>query len=252
MAGLAFGLLQVSTTADWALVTLCQSVLCAVGLLGLVGWRYAPPRPRLDPGEVSFGLLLMLNQLSRSLNGNLDRIVLALFLTPAALGVYASGTRLLMVNGILNQAATRLFYARFFRAGASGRSDLRHFTLRTGRKMALVGICGGVLILGLAQLLPFVLGSDYDDSVWIASVLAFASPLISIQYPPADALTASNRQLVRTLVYFAVAIASGGLLAVGAMLGGVWGAIIGFLLSQAVLAAVLWVIFALQIGRREE
>jgi O-antigen/teichoic acid export membrane protein len=120
-AAVVFVILRHDSVAAWALATLVQSIVCALALLAAARALYGPPRLRFDASEIGFGLLLMVNQVSRSLNSNIDRIVLSLFLAPAALGVYASGTRLQMVNGILNHAATRLFYVRFFRAGAAGR-----------------------------------------------------------------------------------------------------------------------------------
>ena len=76
----------------------------------------AGARLRLDRGTLGFGLLLMLNGVARSLAANLDRIVLAALLPPAALGLYAAGSRLQLVGAIANQAATRILYPRFFRA----------------------------------------------------------------------------------------------------------------------------------------
>lgn len=243
-----FVLLGVHDIRVWAVATLLQSIVCAIALLLVTHRLYGAARPRILRSEIGFGLLLMLNHLSRSLTSNLDRIVLAPFLTPAALGVYASGTRPQLVNGILNQAATRLFFVRFFRAGASGRDQLRAFTRSTAAKMVLVGIAAGVIIAIIGQLLPIVLGAGYGDSALIAAALALASPFISLQTPPADALTASDKQFVRTLIYFAVAVASAGLLTLGAVLAGIWGAVAAVILSQALLAAVLWAVFLLDGG----
>lgn len=249
MAGVVFALFGVHDIGIWAGATLGQSLVCAVALLLLTQHLYGASRPRVLKSDVGFGLLLMLNHLSRSLTSNLDRIVLAPFLTPAALGIYASGTRPQLVNGILNQAATRLFYVRFFRAGATSREQLRAFTRATAAKMILIGILSGIIIAVIGQLLPFVLGEGYRDAAAIAAALALASPFISLQTPPADALTASDKQFTRTVIYFAVALASAGLLTIGAIVAGIWGAVVAVILAQALLAGVLWAVFLLD-GRR--
>ncbi|WP_171208082.1 MULTISPECIES: lipopolysaccharide biosynthesis protein [unclassified Ruegeria] len=237
---IAFVLLGWNTVGGWSLVTLLQSLVCSCLLIGIVTRTFGRPQIYLIRGDIVFGCLMMLNQLARSLNTNLDRIVLSAFLSSAQIGVYASGTRLLQVNGILNQAATRIFYARFFRAGEQGSDALSEYTLATGKKMAWVGVLGAVIMIVLAPFLPFVLGEGYEQSKWVAVCLALISPVISLQYPPADALTASNRQLLRTIIYFSMALVSGGLIAIGAFVGGIFGALAGMALSQFVLCITLW------------
>ena len=185
----------------------------------------------------------MLNNLSRSLNGNIDRVILSAILAAVPLGIYASSTRLLLLGGIMNQAATRIFYPRFFRAAAGGSAPLRALTRDVAGKMALIGLLSLALIATAAQALSLILGPAYSDLPRIAAGLAAASPFMALQYPPADALTATGRQALRTAIYLASAAGSAGLLAVGALVAGVWGAVLAFVLVQAGLAGALWLAF---------
>lgn len=241
-AAAVFGLAAATDPAVWAAAASAQALLTAALVLAVVGRRYGRPRGGPDRAQLGFGLLLMLNQLTRALNGNLDRIVLAPILAPAALGVYASATRLQLLGALLNQAATRLTYPRFFRAPE--RHRLAATTRAAAGLMALVGLLALVLTATAAQVLPFVLGPAYAGLAPLATGLALACPLVALQYPPADALTAAGRQGLRTLLYAVAAVASAALLVVGADAAGAAGAVAGFVAAQALLAAALWAAFA--------
>ena len=214
-AGWVFAVLGAGDAHAWALAVAGQSVLTAAVLLALAG--PAPLRP--DRGAVGFGLLLMLTGLARSLAANLDRIVLAALLAPAALGVYAAAGRLLLVGAIANQAASRILHPRFFRAAA-----IRH----------------AAAIAGLAPLLPALLGPEFAGAAGAAAGLGLACPFVALQYPPGDALTARGRQGLRAAVTFAGVLLAALLLAAGASVAGLGGAVAGFVAGQAALAALLW------------
>jgi O-antigen/teichoic acid export membrane protein len=182
----------------------------------------------------------MLNGLARSLAANLDRILLAALLPPAALGLYAAGGRLQLVGSVANQAATRILHPRFFRAAAAGPAALAALTRGAALKMAIVGLLASAGIAALAPLLPALLGPAFAGTAGIAAALGVACPFVALQYPPADALTARGRQGLRTVVALAGALAGAVLLASGAAIAGLGGAVAGFVAGQAALAALLW------------
>jgi O-antigen/teichoic acid export membrane protein len=235
-----FGLLRLDSVPAWAAVTLAQSAALAGALLVAVGRIYRGPVYGIETRAVRFGLLLMLNQLARSLNGNLDRIVLSAVLAPLPLGLYASAARLQLLPGILNQAATRIYYPRFFRAAEAGAGPLRALARHAAGRMALVGLLSLGLVALAGPLLALVLGPAYRGLAGVATGLAAAAPFTALQYPAADALTAGGRQGLRTVIYLAAAAASAGLLAAGAALAGLPGAVAAFVAVQAGLAGALW------------
>lgn len=237
-----FAVAGATDPATWAVAACGQSLATAAALLALASARYGRPRAGLDRGALGFGLLLMLTQLARSLNGNLDRVVLAMVLAPAALGVYASAARLQLVGAILTQAATRLTLPRFFHAAdAPARARA---TREAARLMAVVGLLALVLTALAAQALPLVLGPAFAGLVPLATGLALACPFVALQYPPADALTAAGRQGLRTLLAWAAAPATAALLVLGARAAGPAGAVAGLVAAQALLAAAFWAAFA--------
>jgi O-antigen/teichoic acid export membrane protein len=110
--------------------------------------------------------------------------------------------------------------------------------------MALVGLLALALTAAAAQALPLLLGPAYAGLTGLATGLALACPLVALQYPAADALTAAGRQGLRTLLYGLGALASAALLAGGALAAGPAGAVAGFVAAQGTLAAALWLAFA--------
>ena len=225
----------------WATATFAQSAAIATVLLWLAGRGQGRPRLRCDRTALGFGLLLMVNQVCRSLNANLDRIVLGVLLAPATLGLYVAGSRLQLVGAILTQSATRILYPRFFRAERAGPADLAALVRSATVVMAAVGLLASLATAAIAPLLPIVLGPAFAGVAGLAAALGLACPFVAVQYPPADALTASGRQSLRTAIYLGGALATTLLLGLGVLLAGLWGAVAAFIAGQAALAAALWI-----------
>jgi O-antigen/teichoic acid export membrane protein len=235
-AALAFAVLGATDPHTWAAAACVQSTLTAALLIASCGRVTL----RFDRAALGFGLLLMLNNVARSLAANLDRIVLAALLPPAALGLYAAGGRLLLVGAIANQAASRILHPRFFRAAEAGPAALAALTRGAALKMTTVGLLASAGIAALAPLLPALLGDGFAGTAGIAAALGLACPFVALQYPAADALTARDRQGLRTGITVAGVLAAALLLAAGAAVAGLWGAVAGFVAGQAALAALLW------------
>jgi O-antigen/teichoic acid export membrane protein len=242
VAILIFGFLRSTSPSLWAVATLAQSVLLSAVLLLTVRRLYGPPVLRPDTGSIVFGLLLMVNNLARTIGGTLDRIVLSAILPPLQLGLYASASRPLLLGGILIQAVTRIYHPRFFVAATAGQDALRSVTRRMAAALALIGVLAALMIACLAQLLPLLLGPAYLEAAGLGGLLAAAVPFIALQYPPADALTAIGRQGLRTGIYLVATLAGVILLSLLAVVAGVWGAVLAFVLTQAALAAALWAV----------
>ena len=239
-AAVAFGLLGVTDARTWALATAAQSAITAAAILALCGGA----RLQIERSSVGFGLLLMLNGLARSLATNLDRIVLAAVLPPAALGVYAAGSRMQLVGAVANQAATRILYPRFFQAAAAGPRALAALTRGAALARRPTAPMASVAIAAAAPLLPLLLGPGFAGTAGVAAALGLACPFVALQYPPADALTARGRQPLRTAVTLAGVLVAALTLTAGGLAAGLAGAVAGFVAGQAALAAALWLALA--------
>ena len=221
-------------------VCLLSVVLCAACVLA-TRRLYGAARWQWLRGEWATGVAFSAAQLARSLQSNLDRLVLARFADEAALGTYGAASRVLQLGLFPLQVVTRILYPKFFVHGAQGLHAARRFAWRTATPaMAVVGVLACLAVVLAAELVPALLGKDFAQSTHTTMVLALALPFIALQYPPADALTGAGRQGLRAMLSAAAALGFGLLLLAGAHWDGVNGVTWAFVGGHALLAAVLW------------
>lgn len=224
----------------WVWVVLAQSIVLALGLCLYVACRYGRPRFVWSAHDFRAGPAFAVNQTARALQGNIDRLVLAGFANPAALGAYAAGARLLVVGLFPIQVLTRMLYPEFFRRGVSGIAATRAYARSQVPAMLATGLAAFAAVATAAQILPHVLGHDFAGSRQAAVLLAGALPLIGLQYLAADTLTGAGHQGLRAALAIGASIGSGLLMLGGVqVLGGVNGVVAGFLAGHALFLVVL-------------
>jgi O-antigen/teichoic acid export membrane protein len=241
IAVVAFGVLQVRDLQTWIWWCVIQSAITAVAFVALAARLYGAPRLRLAWSELGVGMLFATNQTARAAQGNLDRAFMTGVASGDLLGGYAAASRITQLALFPVQIANRILYPRFFAKGAEGGiRATRSFALRCAPALFAVGAgCAGVVLVA-ALGAPLVLGRGFRSATPICMGLAVALPLIAIQYPPADALTGSGRQGIRTLIFTILSVAFSAGLAAGAKLGGLDGLIAAFVGGQALIALALW------------
>jgi O-antigen/teichoic acid export membrane protein len=174
------------------------------------------------------------------LQNNLDRMVLTRFGTAAEVGLYGAATRLLQLGTFPLQVATRITYPKFFHPDNEGLDRGTALARRIALPMLGLGIGGALFVMAAALAIPWILGLQYADSVPLVMILAWSLPFIALQTPPADALVAARLHAVRAAVQWGSALASALLLGAGAVLGGMTGLAIAYVVSHAAMAAVMW------------
>lgn len=227
--------------SGWIEVVFAQAIALSIGLTGAAVAFYGQPVRCLLMDQWKTGATFSINQLSRAAQSNLDRVVLAQFADPAALGVYSAGSRVLQLGLFPLQIMTRILYPQFFVHGANGIAAARRYALSNLGAMVATGLFGAATVAGAGYFAPFLLGKDFAQSRHAAMLLSLSIPLIALQYLAADILTGSGFQHIRAVIYGGAAISFGLILAVGARAGGTDGMIAGYLLAHALLAAVLWI-----------
>lgn len=226
--------------ALWVWVVLAQALGLALGLGIYIAWRFGGPRRGWSWRVLASGQAFALNQTARAVQGNVDRLILAAFADPVALGAYAAGARLLMVGLFPIQVLTRMLYPEFFRRGLGGIAGTRRYALEQAPAMLATGYAALGAVALVAQLLPHLLGHDFAGSRDAATVLATALPLIALQYLAADTLTGAGHQGLRAVLAVGASCGSGLIMLAGArLLGGVAGVVAGFIAGQALFLIVL-------------
>lgn len=224
----------------WIEAAFVQSVLTALAYCLLAVHLYGRPRAALLRREMRTGVAFCLIQVSRSAQGNIDRMVLSRFADDASVGIYGAASRLLALGMFPIQVVTRITYPNFYVHGRNGIRASRAYALKIAPILFAVGAAGSLAVAAAGYLAPYVLGPDFAEMAGIAAKLGIALPLIALQYPPSDALTGAGRQKVRTALSVCATVGFGFVLALGSRYGGIDGLIVAFIASHAVLAAATW------------
>lgn len=241
LAALMFVALGVIDLQRWIEAVLVQSLLVTALLWGWLIKAHGAPMWSSHWGELGQGVTFAANQTARALQGNMDRMILSRYAEASALGAYGAATRFVQLGLFPIQVVTRMLYPRFFQKGADGAEAVWRFTCRTAMPALLgVGVMAGLAVAIAGQMAPWVLGESYASVVEITARLALALPFIAMQYPPADALTATGRQWVRTLISASAAVGFGFVLVLGAHWDGAQGVAHAFVFGHALLAGALW------------
>jgi len=240
---LAFGYFVLCDMRDldnWIWLVLAQSTAVTLLYVWLGARMYGAPVWRPLPHEVSSGVLFCITQSARSMQSNLDRIVLSRYADEAVVGLYGAASRFLQLGQFPLQVVTRIVYPKYFVHGAQGIAASRRYALSVTPALLGVGVLSGLGVAAAALLAPHVLGREYDGSVALTVALALSLPLMALQYPAADALTGAGRQGLRAGIYSLSSVGFGFVLLAGVRLGGTHGLVAGFLCGHLLLALVLW------------
>lgn len=236
----------------WAWVYLSSNAIAAlIGMravsrcIGSGSWTM--PRPRWLSRE---GLHFSIGLASQSSYNDIDKTMLTRLSTLPEAGRYAAAYRLIDVSltplkGLLHSA-----YPRFFAGGANGLAG----ALAVCSRIAPFAVASAALIsLGMfltAPLIPAVLGSAYAQTVEVVRFLAVLPILRTLSYLPADVLTGSDHQRIRSRAQIFVAILNVimNLLWIPALgwRGAAWASVV----SDVALVGLLWLAVG-RIARRE-
>jgi O-antigen/teichoic acid export membrane protein len=226
----------------WIEAVFVQSVLVSMCLIWLARRMYGHPVWGWRWGELGRGMTFAMYQTSRSMQSNMDRMILSRYADAAALGVYGAATRVVQLGLFPVHVVTRMLYPQFFVHGEAGVAAVRRFAWTTAAPaLAAVGVFSGISVAVAGLLAPIVLGAEYAKAVETTRQLAWALPFIALQFPAADALTASGRQWIRTAMATISTLCFGFLLVVGAHVGGSRGVTGAFVLGHLMFAAALWI-----------
>lgn len=247
-AALLFALPVPKTALVWSalfFVSTALSAACAVAWVRRdLGWgplSLLPVRREAREGG-AFALSLS----AQSIYNDVDKIMLARLVSTEAAGVYAAAYRVVDTAFTPVRSVLYAAYARFFQRGQTGLKGSAAFALQ------LLPWTGGYSLLVAAALwlcapaLPLLFGADFTATV---DVLRWLSPLVllkTLHYFAADTLTGAGYQGTRSAVQVGVAVLNVllnlWLLPRYGWLGAVWASLV----SDLLLATILWGIVRLE------
>lgn len=196
------------------------------------------------------GILFSVSLASQSVYNDIDKAMLSNLGSLSANGIYSAAYRIVEIGFAPMRAVLAAAYPRFFAHGAGGLSNSIKFASRLALPSFVVCLAGSVGLFFGADLIPFVLGSGYNDSILALRLLSILPLIRGCQYLAADALTGAGSQGARSIAQAAVAALNVALNIVLIPAFSWRGAVASTLICDGVLALALWAIIASKHGRR--
>jgi O-antigen/teichoic acid export membrane protein len=233
-----------ATLAGWAYFHVTASTLGAV-LTVLILRRTLPlnPQVRLAEGpDIRHGLGYSLTIGAGYVKNDADKTLLLTFKKENAAGIYTLAYRVIAPLYIPVRALADSTFARFFREGSRSAQDALALARRTTMVGAGVTLVGGVVLVIVAPILPFLLGDQFQDAVTATRWLALVPFLVSFQMYAFNALLGIGRRracIAVTIVTSALNL----VLNLALIPRYTWkGSTVATIVSEAVAAAALWLI----------
>jgi O-antigen/teichoic acid export membrane protein len=232
------------SAARWGVYYLTCTALSTVVALWLTFRELGRPVAAFTYGVTEFreGFYFATGISAQNVYNDIDKTMLSKMSTLDATGIYGAAYRIIDVAMVPLRALTSAAYPRFFRHGARGVKS----SLTVARQLipAAVGygcLAGGMLFL-CAPILPRFLGHDYANAVEAVRWLALLPVLKSIQSFAADTLTGAGYQGTRTSLQVGIAlfnvVINFPLITMWSWRGAAWASLI----TDGLLALMLWVI----------
>lgn len=184
---LSIFLAQIASLTSIAFVWVCSYVIAGFfvayflryNVLGLAEKRNDTRSPSF-PQMVKFGLKGLFGTASPMKNFRLDQLVAGLFLSPAALGLYAVGQAFTNLVHFIAQSASMVEYPAVA-ASSSNKAERRLIW----RFFITVSLMNGVVVFTLIALMPilmiFFFGSEFSESIPISRLLLLGAYFESLR-----------------------------------------------------------------------
>lgn len=282
VAGQAFQAVQrmQGTTAIWAGMALARllGVLALIALPGeasafLWAWVYAlsgvgfgalsvlwvnvalgKPRLSLRPmrGEWRDGFYFSVGLSSQGAYNDIDKTLLARMVSDTTAGVYAVGYRLIDAAFIPIRALLFASYPKFFYEGGRGITSAGRLARKLLLPAFMMATIATFILVLLGPWIPRFLGEGFTEShevlLWLLPILF----LRVLHYFPADALTGSGYQGLRTVFQLAAAVLNVILNFSLIPLWGWRGAAVASWFSDGLLAFGLWLALFVLLRKRNQ
>ncbi|NJR68142.1 MAG: oligosaccharide flippase family protein [Synechococcales cyanobacterium CRU_2_2] len=232
------------TIDTWAWLYCSSSVVTAI--ISIVSVIHAAGRPTLKPDlilhNLKEGIYFSLSYSAEKINGDIDKSMLASMATLEATGLYAAGSRFLTAAYTPLQVLFGNCYMRYFKYGHEGIRGSFSFGKRLLPAVLAYGLLTTTGFAFLAQLVPYVLGESYRNTVMVLHWLSPYILILGVQAIAADTLTGAGFQSLRSSVNVGAALINIGfnlwLIPLYSWRGAIWATLI----SDGSKLIVLWLI----------
>jgi O-antigen/teichoic acid export membrane protein len=176
----------------------------AIGVLTLVlaVRRSPPPPPGVSPPPtaqlVRFGTRAMLGSVSPSDGAGIDQVVIGLFLSTRALGLYVVAAAFMNLSRLVTQSIGLVAYPN-----VAGRRDPQA-AARAMWRFTAIGVAAAIAIIAALELvvdhlIVFFFGESFAPAAGVARILLLAALFLGVRRVLSDAARGANRPLAGTV-----------------------------------------------------
>lgn len=192
----------------WGYFYLASIVISTV--IGILLVNKELGRPVIDRGiifaEIREGIYFSVSVSSLNIYNDIDKVMLTRLATLEAAGIYGAAYRFIDVAFTPVRSLLCAAYAQFFKSGISGICGTLAFALKLLPYAVGYCIVISIVLFLLAPIFPYVLGSDFNDTVLALRWLSLLPLIKSIHSFAADSLTGAGFQGARTICQVLTAI----------------------------------------------
>jgi O-antigen/teichoic acid export membrane protein len=225
---------------DWALwhgaVYAGASIGCAAAV-----WSYGAPRWRLVREELPLGVTICISGFLSALRQNVDLLALSVVATPAVVGAYGVARRIIGTAVVTGASFDRLVYSKLAAAGRGGAAATLRLATRYLAYAVMLAVATSAALFLVAPLLPWLFGRDFGAAVDMVRILCGTLVFVAVQFIAFDALNAADHHRTRLIAGGGASIAGAALIFGLTQLYGLSGTYVAAYLSEALIAAALWV-----------
>ncbi len=240
----------------WAALYLASSAIGALAAVFVVRVRLGKAdfsRP-YSVKELREGLLFSFSLSSQTVYNDIDKSMLARMATLSAVGVYAAAYRVVDVSFIPVRSLLFATYPRFFKHGVKGLQSTASYALRCLTPASAYGAGIFLVLIGVAPILPRILGPEYHQMIEAIRWLAPLPLLRAVHYLFADSLTGAGHQGWRIAAQAGVAAFNVGcnlwLIPLYSWRGAAWASLASDALLAASLGLMTWMLLRSQSRRQ--
>ena len=156
--------------------------------------------------EIREGFYFSAGLCAQTVYNDIDKTMLVRLGTLDATGIYGAAYRIVDVTFAPISALLAAAYPGFFRAGETGVTSTLTYAKRLLPRALVYSLSACLAILLCANVVPYILGSEYARTVEALRWLAVLPVLKALHYFLSDTLTGAGYQVVRTVIQTGVAI----------------------------------------------
>ena len=237
VATVGFGVDRVETWAWW------HGAIHVVGVLGCSAalWCYGWPQWRVLREEVVLGAHSCTSYFFSTLLQNVDRLVLSVVATPAAVGAYSVASRMVNTSIVTVSSFMRLRYTGLAVAGHAGVRAVWPLAMSCLPVVLGLGAVTSAALWLLAPWLPAIFGKSYGDTIAYLQITCWLVLIMAVKSIPYDALGALERHALRAHIFNIGGLISAGVLVALTFAFGITGMFVALFASQLGLTAAAWI-----------